>query len=74
MRGSNKSSMVRLEGFEPSHPVPETGALSPELQAQVSGDPVGIRTLDPQLRRLLLYPAELPDHLFQKCCKGTAIH
>ena len=23
------------------------------------GDPVGIRTLDPQLRRLLLYPAEL---------------
>lgn len=31
MRGSNKSNMVRLEGFEPSHPVPETGALSPEL-------------------------------------------
>lgn len=31
MRGSNKSKMVRLEGFEPSHPVPETGALSPEL-------------------------------------------
>ena len=31
MRGSNKSSVVRLEGFEPSHPVPETGALSPEL-------------------------------------------
>ena len=51
--------LVRLEGFEPSHPVPETGALSPELWAQVSGDPVGIRTLDPQLRRLLLYPAEL---------------
>ncbi len=25
------------------------------------GDPVGIRTQDPQLRRLLLYPAELPD-------------
>ena len=25
------------------------------------GDPVGIRTRDPQLRRLLLYPAELPD-------------
>ena len=25
-------------------------------------DPVGIRTRDPQLRRLLLYPAELPDH------------
>ena len=27
-------------------------------------DPVGIRTQDPQLRRLLLYPAELPDHPF----------
>ena len=26
-----------------------------------SCDPVGIRTRDPQLRRLLLYPAELPD-------------
>ena len=26
------------------------------------GDPVGIRTLDPQLRRLLLYPAELLSH------------
>ena len=25
------------------------------------GDREGIRTLDPQLRRLLLYPAELPD-------------
>ena len=24
-------------------------------------DPEGIRTPDPQLRRLLLYPAELPD-------------
>ena len=27
-------------------------------------DPVGIRTQDPQLRRLLLYPTELPDHRF----------
>ena len=27
----------------------------------VVSDPVGIRTRDPQLRRLLLYPAELPD-------------
>jgi hypothetical protein len=35
-------------------------------------DPSGIRTHDPQLRRLLLYPAELPDHSFlfrmQKYC------
>ena len=28
-------------------------------------DPVGIRTQDPQLRRLLLYPAELPDQSFR---------
>ena len=28
---SGNDSVVRLEGFEPSHPVPETGALSPEL-------------------------------------------
>ena len=27
-------------------------------------DSVGIRTQDPQLRRLLLYPAELPDQTF----------
>ena len=26
-------------------------------------DPGEIRTHDPQFRRLLLYPAELPDHL-----------
>lgn len=28
------------------------------------GDPGGTRTHDPQLRRLLLYPAELLDHPF----------
>ena len=28
-----------------------------------NGDPARIRTWDPQLRRLLLYPTELPDHL-----------
>ena len=28
----------------------------------LTGDSVGIRTQDPQLRRLLLYPAELPNH------------
>ena len=33
-------------------------------------DPVGIRTRDPQLRRLLLYPAELPDQTISGC-KGT---
>ncbi len=29
----------------------------------INGDPEKIRTSDPQLRRLLLYPAELRDHL-----------
>ena len=33
----------------------------------IVGDPVGIRTQDPQLRRLLLYPAELPDRIFSMC-------
>ena len=35
-------------------------------------DPVGIRTQDPQLRRLLLYPAELPDRpLSLLICHGS---
>ncbi len=29
----------------------------------MNGDPGAIRTRDPQLRRLVLYPAELPGHL-----------
>ena len=36
-------------------------------QSQSFSDPVGIRTQDPQLRRLLLYPAELPNHRFCEC-------
>ena len=31
--------------------------------AKKNGDPGAIRTRDPQLRRLVLYPAELPGHL-----------
>ena len=31
-------------------------------EGYILGDRAGIRTQDPQLRRLLLYPAELPDH------------
>jgi hypothetical protein len=30
--------------------------------AKSNGDPGAIRTHDPQLRRLVLYPAELPGH------------
>ena len=33
-------------------------------------DSVGIRTQDPQLRRLLLYPAELPNH---PCFAGAKV-
>ena len=40
----------------------------PEAVGVVPGDSVGIRTQDPQLRRLLLYPAELRN---QKDCKYT---
>ena len=43
----------------------------------LNGDRAGIRTQDPQLRRLLLYPTELPDrpcmHLpyWLLRCKGS---
>ena len=36
-----------------------------------SGDSVGIRTQDPQLRRLLLYPAELRNRALSQTNKGT---
>ena len=36
------------------------------------GDPGEIRTHDPQFRRLLLYPAELPDHLY--VCMSSTEH
>src|SRR5438477_328626 len=34
------------------------------LRQPLPSDPDWIRTNDPQLRRLMLYPTELPDHLF----------
>jgi hypothetical protein len=33
------------------------------MNINVLGDPGGIRTHDPQLRRLLLYPTELPGQI-----------
>ena len=33
----------------------------------LESDPDWIRTNDPQLRRLLLYPTELPDQCFFGC-------
>ena len=42
----------------------EKGALS---------DPDRIRTCGPQLRRLLLYPTELPDQLFRLNFEGAKI-
>ena len=38
------------------------------------GDPVEIRTLDPQLRRLLLYPAELLGHNKNGAGDGNRTH
>ena len=40
----------------------------------VLGDPVEIRTLDPQLRRLLLYPAELLGHKKNGAGDGNRTH
>ena len=40
-------------------PPPHGGRLNCFFSPPPSGDSVGIRTRDPQLRRLLLYPAEL---------------
>ena len=40
------------------------GAQKKHLVKRCFCDPVGIRTQDPQLRRLLLYPAELPDPIY----------
>ncbi len=45
-----------------------------QLLRLISSDPDRIRTCDPQLRRLLLYPTELLDHpyvmsFFQRRCK-----
>ena len=36
--------------------------IFPTVVVGLFSDPAGIRTRDPQLRRLLLYPAELPNH------------
>ena len=45
-----------------------------EGTACYKSDRDGIRTHDPQLRRLLLYPAELPDPpCANSGCKNTAI-
>ena len=38
-----------------------------EIQGLFIGDPAAIRTRDPQLRRLLLYPAELRDRSVDVC-------
>ncbi len=39
----------------------EPGGSHPVVLTHFIRDPAGIRTRDPQLRWLLLYPAELPD-------------
>jgi hypothetical protein len=37
-----------------------------------SGDPDAIRTRDPQIRNLMLYPAELRDHFLLHTKAGAA--
>ncbi len=63
--GSARLSVLKLPFREQVH------VMSVSEQKRLTGrsgascflcDPVGIRTQDPQLRRLLLYPAELLDH------------
>ena len=56
-------------GLSKLHPAGYAKALRIFIR-RASCDPGGIRTHDPQLRRLLLYPTELPDPLFghQKQC------
>ena len=49
------------QGAQPNHSLRFTLQASLQLNRMNDCDPVGIRTRDPQLRRLLLYPAELPD-------------
>ena len=39
-------------------------------QKGITSDPGGIRTHDPQLRRLLLYPAELRDLVYATLTAG----
>ena len=48
--------------LNPQPPVPQTGALTVELRPPHPA-PDRNRTCGPQLRRLLLYPAELQAHL-----------
>ena len=47
--------MVKFWPFEKTNP-------ARTYSDGVFRDSAGIRTQDPQLRRLLLYPAELPNH------------
>ena len=46
-------------------------SMKPPFEAVMCfGDPGAIRTPDPQLRRLLLYPAELRNHFWITSRKG----
>jgi hypothetical protein len=67
--------------LNPQRPEPQSGALPIELHPPQSnslylfndfnGTPEGIRTPDPQLRRLMLYPTELlAQELFMVAAQG----
>ena len=54
-----------LMGLEPTTDGTTIRCSTIELQPPfLNGTPERIRTSDPQLRRLLLYPAELQAHIF----------
>ena len=62
-----KLHIIASAGIMPKsffHPIKK-----PPLNRVVSGDPGGIRTHDPQLRRLLLYPTELLDQICSRKIK-----
>ena len=50
-------------GKPPTHGLEGTKTANLTLTVIILGDPGGIRTPDPRLRRPLLYPTELLDHM-----------
>ncbi len=53
---------------------PKNPLTQPFDYVEEYGDPGAIRTRDPQLRRLVLYPAELPGHSSRPLIRGILKH
>ena len=56
------SDKAPLREWDSRRRLDQKSPLSIDSELSPYRDSVGIRTQDPQLRRLLLYPAELPNH------------